>query len=57
LGAFFSIVCVTGPRQAGKTTLLKAFYPNFRYVSLENPDVLYAATKDPKAFLKEYDIW
>jgi hypothetical protein len=55
VGYFFPIVSVDGPRQAGKTTLLKAFYPNFRHVSLENPDVLYAATKDPKAFLKEYD--
>jgi hypothetical protein len=35
----FPIVTVTGPRQAGKTTLCRATFPDKRYVSLEAPDV------------------
>ena len=34
----YPIIALTGPRQSGKTTLLKTLFPDFRYVSLENPD-------------------
>lgn len=51
----YPIIALTGPRQSGKTTLLKAMFPNYRYVSLENPDVRYYAETDPKEFLKQYD--
>jgi predicted AAA+ superfamily ATPase len=51
----FPVLAVTGPRQSGKTTLLKSILPDYRYVSLENPDMLDFATKDPNGFLKEYD--
>ena len=33
----YPIVTVLGPRQAGKTTLVKAALPDYDYVSLENP--------------------
>lgn len=55
LGSFFPIISVTGPRQSGKTTLLKEMYPNYKYVSLENPNVRLAAQEDPIGFLKTYD--
>lgn len=45
----------TGPRQSGKTTLSRLVFPDYRYVSLENPDYLEFATNDPRGFLKEYD--
>ncbi|MDD3624193.1 MAG: AAA family ATPase [Proteiniphilum sp.] len=32
---------LTGPRQSGKTTLLKAMFSDYRYVSLENIDQKY----------------
>lgn len=55
LSRYFPILSLTGPRQAGKTTLLKELYPNHRYVSLEDPDQQLRATEDPRSFLKHYD--
>ena len=34
----FPILALTGPRQSGKTTLLKELFGDYRYVSLENPN-------------------
>lgn len=51
----YPILALTGPRQSGKTTLLKTNFPNFRYVSLENPDNRNFAETDPNGFLKEYN--
>ena len=50
----YPIVTVLGPRQAGKTTLVRAVLPDYAYVSLENPDARLLANEDPKAFLKTY---
>jgi predicted AAA+ superfamily ATPase len=49
----FPVVTVTGPRQAGKTTLCRALFPRHRYVSLETPDTREYATEDPRGFLAE----
>lgn len=51
----FPIVSVTGPRQSGKTTLLRNLFPDYRYVSLENPDYQDFALQDPRRFLATYD--
>jgi hypothetical protein len=48
----FPVVVLTGPRQSGKTTILKhLFARRYRYVSLEPPDVRAAAAADPRGFL------
>ena len=51
----FPVLAITGPRQSGKTTLLKALFDNYRYVSLENPDTRSFALEDPVGFLNQYD--
>jgi uncharacterized protein len=53
--AKFPVLSLTGPRQAGKTTLLKTVFPEYRYVSLENPEVRLQAESDPNGFLDRYD--
>jgi len=52
----FPILSLTGPRQSGKTTLLKELFKDYRYISLENPDIRAFATDDPNGFLNEYSV-
>ncbi len=51
----FPVVVLVGPRQSGKTTLLKHLYvEKYPIVSLEPPDVRMAAMNDPRGFLNLY---
>ena len=48
----FPAIVITGPRQSGKTTLLKSlFQKTHRFVSLEDPDTRMRAKEDPVGFL------
>jgi predicted AAA+ superfamily ATPase len=49
--AEYPVVTVLGPRQSGKTTLVRMTFPNLPYFSLENPDIRLAAEIDPRGFL------
>lgn len=48
----FKAIAVIGPRQSGKTTLVKAIFPEKPYLSLENPDTRNFALEDPRGFLQ-----
>ncbi len=50
----FPSVTITGPRQSGKTTLVKDIFKNYAYISLEDPDEREFAISDPKGFLKRF---
>lgn len=52
-GEQFYIVSLTGPRQSGKTTLVRHTFPDKTYISLEDPDLRQYALTDPRAFLTE----
>lgn len=50
----FPVVTVTGPRQSGKTTLVKSLYPDRPYVSLEAPVNRDFARQAPFDFLRQF---
>jgi len=50
----FQVITLTGPRQSGKTTLVKDAFPALPYVSLEEPDIRQIALTDPRGFLANY---
>lgn len=45
------VVCLLGPRQCGKTTLVRTLVPRFGYVSFDDADALALAQSDPNGFL------
>jgi len=47
----YPAINITGPRQSGKTTLVKELLKDHRYYSLENPDIRLFAEEDPRGFL------
>jgi predicted AAA+ superfamily ATPase len=50
----YPVVSVTGPRQSGKTTLIRNTFSHLPYVNLENPDNRALALNDPRLFLSNY---
>ncbi len=54
LATGYPVIVLTGPRQSGKTTLVKKIFPEKKYVSLENLDTREFARKDPRGFLKTH---
>lgn len=47
------VIWLSGPRQSGKTTLLKKLFPiKYRYVSFDAPDVRERCMADPRIFLE-----
>lgn len=51
---YFSVISVTGPRQSGKSTLLKHLFPQFHKYSLKDVNVREFAEKDPVSFLRQH---
>lgn len=50
----FKAVAITGPRQSGKTTLVRSVFADKQYVNLENPDTRLFAMDDPRGFISQY---
>lgn len=50
----YPVLAVTGPRQSGKTTFVRAAFPDKPYVSLEDLDTRQLASEDPRGFLRRY---
>jgi len=54
LTATYPVVTITGPRQAGKTTLARMAYADYNYCNLEDPDIRMLAATDHKSFFRQY---
>ncbi len=54
IASSFKAIAITGPRQSGKTTLTKTFFPEKPYVTLENPTDRNLALADPVSFLSSF---
>ena len=50
----YPILALTGPRQSGKTTLLRELFSDYQYISLENIDVRNFLENDPNGFFEKY---
>lgn len=49
----YPVLLITGPRQSGKTTLIKSIFKEYKYLNLEFPDTRSYAKEDPRNFLSE----
>jgi uncharacterized protein len=54
LATKYPVVTLVGPRQSGKTTLVKSAFPEKPYVNMEDSDNRSLATLDPKSFMETY---
>lgn len=50
----FPVIAITGPRQSGKTTLLKEIFSDYEYFNLENPETLFIIENDPAGFINAH---
>lgn len=50
----YPVVSLIGPRQSGKTTLVREQFPEHDYVNLEQPELRELAVRDPKALLARH---
>jgi predicted AAA+ superfamily ATPase len=53
MSSHYPVLTITGPRQSGKTTLVKHLFGNLPYYNFENPDIRALVASDPRSFLKQ----
>jgi len=51
----YPVISLTGPRQSGKTTLVRHAFSGYDYVNLEDPERREFALSDPKGFIEQYN--
>jgi len=56
MSAQFPAIAVTGPRQSGKSTLLKNLFPQCQYITFDDPSTLLRAKDDPEFFLDSLSL-
>jgi len=52
----YPVVSLTGPRQSGKTTILRSAFSEYKYFNLERIDIREMISVDPLGFLKEAGV-
>ena len=50
----YPVISITGPRQSGKTTFCKDYFPELEYANLEDLEIRDFAASDPKGFLAQF---
>lgn len=50
---YFPVICITGPRQSGKSTLIRHEFQNYTRFTMEDYNVREMAGSDPIAFLNQ----
>ena len=50
---WFPVVSITGPRQSGKSTLVRLTFSDYRYENLEDPGIRAMALEDPVGFIRQ----
>ena len=48
----YKSIAVTGAKQVGKTRMTKELFPSVKRINLKNPNLLHAASSDPKGFIE-----
>ncbi|MBL0024738.1 MAG: ATP-binding protein [Saprospiraceae bacterium] len=51
---YYPVISLVGPRQAGKSTIKNGF-SGYKYLSMEDPDILNIAKLDPRGFFETYN--
>ncbi len=50
----YPVITITGPRQSGKTTLVRKLFPRHKYILLEDPDLRDQAKLDARGFFRRF---
>lgn len=50
------VVLLSGPRQTGKTTVIRNCFPKYNYITLDDENFLALAKRDPQLFFKDQSI-
>ncbi|MGI9159972.1 MAG: AAA family ATPase, partial [Saprospiraceae bacterium] len=48
------VITITGPRQSGKTTLIKNLFPDIPYFSMETPDIREQVLNNPRELFARF---